>query len=395
VLFQILDNKTECSAIYHKGHFIDDVQLHSLTRTWDYTDSLDSLDIEYAKLFCGGKSLGEACPQYLKSYWEAITAKFKAYVCSFNEAKIDLNDVCLYDLMPEGFLLEYCEIRNRVTDYVFQNFERPANYDFLLGLTKSVNKMQHANLNLDVGFLNKNIVNPKALRLRKRIQEIDLKVRYNIFGSKTGRLTTEKNSFPIHTLDKSLRSVIKPNNDWLVELDFNAAELRTFLAMADVDQPEGDIHEWIGKNIFNDVTDRDETKRKVFAWLYNPESQNKELNSIFNKEEMLKKFYINGTIETPYHRKIQADQHHALNYLIQSTASDLFLRRMVAIDELLEGRKSYVAYCIHDSLVLDFSSDDREILMEIVERFSKTEIGNFKVNLSAGKDFGNMRSLKV
>ena len=110
---------------------------------------------------------------------------------------------------------------------------------------------------------------------------------------------------------------------------------------------------------------------------------------------MLKRFYKDDIIETPYHRKIQADQHHALNYLIQSTASDLFLRRMLAVDKLLEGRKSYVAYCIHDSLVLDFSNDDREILMEIVERFSKTEIGDFKVNLSAGKDFGNMSSLHI
>ena len=51
---------------------------------------------------------------------------------------------------------------------------------------------------------------------------------------------------------------------------------------------------------------------------------------------MLKKFYNNDIIETPYHRKIQADQHHALNYLIQSTASDMFLRRMVEIDRMLE-----------------------------------------------------------
>jgi len=297
--------------------------------------------------------------------------------------------------MPEGFLLEYCEIRNRVTEHVFANYKKPENYKFLLDLTELADKMQHKSLNLDIDFLNKNMVDSKARRLLKRARETEPRIKYNIFGSKTGRLTTEKNSFPIHTLDKSLRSVLRPNNDWLVELDFNAAELRTFLALAGAEQPQEDIHEWIGGNIFNDVSDRDETKRKVFAWLYNPESQNKELNSIFDKKKMLKKFYSDGIIETPYHRKIQADQHHALNYLIQSTTSDLFLRRMLAVDKLLEGRKSYVAYCIHDSLVLDFCDEDRDILMEIVKQFSKTEIGDFKINLSAGKDFGNMSSLQI
>ena len=395
MLFQLLDNKKECAAIYLGGQFVEDVSYESLSRTWDYAGSLRDYNIEYAKLFCGGKSLGEACPQYLKTYWDSITSRFGAYMCSFHEAKINLNDVCLYDLMPEGFLLEYCEIRNRISEHVFQNYEKPENYEFLSGLTVLVDEMQHKSLNLDIDFLNKNMINSKARRMRKRMREIDPKIKYNIFGSKTGRLTTEKNSFPIHTLDKSLRSILKPNNDWFIELDFNAAELRTFLALADADQPQEDIHEWIGRNIFNDVSDRDETKRKVFAWLYNPESQNKELNSLFNKKEMLKKFYSDGIIETPYHRKIQVDQHHALNYLIQSTTSDLFLRRMLAVDKLLEGRKSYVAYCIHDSLILDFCNDDRNVLMEIVERFSESEIGKFKVNLNAGKDFGNMRSLQI
>lgn len=396
MLFQRLDNKKDCATFYIEDKFAEDVPYESLTKTWSYAPSLEAcVNAEYANLFCHGKSLEEACPDYLLSYWHAITSKFKAYMRSFREAKVDLNDVCFYDLVPEGFLLEYCEIRNRITKHVFENYERPENYDFLLDLVKLTNKIENQDLNIDLNFLNKNMALSKVRRFRKKVHTLDPRIKYNIFGSKTGRLTTKKNSFPIHTLDKRLRSVLKPNNDLFLELDFNAAELRTLLALHGRPQPKEDFHEWINKNVFGNSLTRDATKQKVFAWLYNPESENKELNSILDKTEILKKFYANNEINTPYGRTIAADDHHALNYLIQSTTSDMFLRRMIEIDQLLASRKSYVSFCIHDSLILDLSLEDKGIIHDIIKTFSETEMGTFKTNISVGKDFGNMGALYI
>jgi DNA polymerase I-like protein with 3'-5' exonuclease and polymerase domains len=80
----------------------------------------------------------------------------------------------------------------------------------------------------------------------------------------------------------------------------------------------------------------------------------------------------------------------ALTYIIQSTSSDLFLRKMIAIDKILKDRKTFISFSIHDSLVLDFSSEDNDILAKIVQEFSDTDLGKFKVNVKYGKNFKNM-----
>ena len=49
--------------------------------------------------------------------------KHKCY--SFKESKINLRDNCFYDLIPEKFLLEYCFIKNEITNQViFTNVQK-------------------------------------------------------------------------------------------------------------------------------------------------------------------------------------------------------------------------------------------------------------------------------
>ena len=80
---------------------------------------------------------------------------------------------------------------------------------------------------------------------------------------------------------------------------------------------------------------------------------------------------------------------------MQSTTSDLFLRRAIAVHELLKNKKSHIAFCIHDSLIIDLSDEDRGCLLEIIKEFSETELGIFKVNVQAGKNFGEMKEMKL
>ena len=93
-------------------------------------------------------------------------------------------------------------------------------------------------------------------------------------------------------------------------------------------------------------------------------------------------------------RVISADKHHALNYLIQSTTSDVVLSRAFKIAEKLKNKNSFISFTLHDSIVIDFDDTERDCVQELLEIFSETPFGKFQVNLSAGKSYGDMRRIE-
>ena len=392
--FQTLDDKNECLGVYLNGEIYYEKIPEGITKTWAYSPFLSDREVEYANLYCGGSSLEDVVPTAYADRWELIQNKLKAYFRSFNEAKVDLNENCFFDLVPERFLLEFCEIKNKITETVLQNYEKPEDYEFMLNLTKVVESMKSKKLNIDVSNIKTRLFEFKARQWKDKIVKGSPYISYDIYGTKTGRMTTKKNSFPILTLPKEYRSVIKPTNDWFVELDFNAAELRTLLSLAGREQPEGDIHNWNIENIFKENMSREKAKKSIFAWLYNP-SMKHPAEKVYNRTSVLDKHWDGDKIQTIYGREIEADKHHALNYVIQSTTSDLFLRRMIDVHEILKNKKSHIAFCVHDSLVIDLDNEEKDMIPEIKKIFSDTELGNFKVNLSAGKDYGTMKELKI
>jgi len=395
VIFQPLDKKQECKLFYYNDCLNENLP-EKPSKTWKYLEYLNNIpNLRFADLYCGGKNLNEVCPEHIKEDWRVVTDRLKSYMRAHKLAKIDLSQICFFDSIPEIFLLEYFDLKNQITEYVFENHPEPENYNFLLELTKLTDFIKNNKLNLDVGRIKNGLGRYKTRQFAKKISNVNPYIDYNIFGTKTGRLSTFPNSFPIMTLDRDHRSILKPNNDVFMELDYNAAELRVFLGLLDIPQPKGDIHAWIGQSVFKGGLSRDMVKKKVFAWLYNPQAENAKLEKLFNKDRILEKYYDGEHISTPFGRKIKSDQHHALNYIIQSTTSDMFLRQVIKADRIIKNTDSHIAFSIHDSFVIDLKRDNRDILEEIIKIFSDTHFGKFKVNLSIGKDFGNMRQIST
>ena len=120
MLFQALDDKKECLGVYLDGKLIHDVLPEGLTQTWSYSAFLRDTDVEYAKLYCGGLTLDQVCPSSLRTQWEGVRDKLRAYFRSFNFAKVSLDENCFFDLVPQSFLLEFCDIKNVITESVFE-----------------------------------------------------------------------------------------------------------------------------------------------------------------------------------------------------------------------------------------------------------------------------------
>ncbi len=392
MIFQTLDDKKHCTGYYAGGEIYYDVipENLELTGTWSFSPHIKH-PVEYAQVYAQGKSLSEVCPEQYAPEWQSISEKMKAYLRSFEYGKVSLEENCFYDLVPERYLMEYCEIKNLICQHVLENYDKPKNYDFLVQAGAVLSDIERRPLNINLGNLTDNLSKPNVRNFWKKIRGREQFVRYNLFGTKTGRLATQRNSFPIHNMSKELRCVIEPVNDYLVELDFNAAELRTMLALAGKPQPQEDIHDWHINNVFGGNETRDEAKRKVFAWMYNPERKEPALDKMYDREAVVQRYFDGEQVDTCFGRTIPADSKHALNYIIQSTTSDLLLRRMIAVEKCLSGMKSFVTFCIHDNLVLDMRSDECYIVPELIKMFSETELGNYKVNMSVGRNFGDMR----
>jgi len=363
-------------------------------RTWRYTPHISPNEHEFAFLYTGGTPLDEVCPEAIKSDFLKVSEKLKAYLRSFDIAKVSLDENCFYDLVPDRFLLQYFDLKNQITQHVFENYDRPKNYDFLSDLDRLLSDISHQPLCLDKSACY-NLYSAQGFRsLLKAIKANRTKVEYNIFGTRTGRLATTRTSFPILTIKKQFRQIIKPQNDCFVELDFNAAELRTLLALSGKEQPEGDLHEWNCEHVYRGSTTREEAKKRIFAWLYNPDSTDYLSSRTYNRDEILDKYWDGSVVTTPFGRTIPADRHHALNYIVQSTASDLFLRRAIEVDKILEKRQSRIAFFLHDSLVIDLSMGDISLLGDMVKTFSNTDMGEWKTNASVGDSFGHMKRLQ-
>ncbi len=389
MLYQVLDNKKECYAVFYEDALYHYPRSENFTHTWEYTPHFSDLKIEYAKIWAQGRSLSDVCPEHLRDEWKAVQSQASAYLTSFKEAKINLQDICFYDSVPKKFLIRYCKLKNDICEWVFEHYKKPKNYDFLLNLTKFSNKIKDQDLCLRTDNLD--FIDSKVRKSFSKIKNSQNYINYNPFGTATGRLSTEKDSFPILNLNKELRNVLIPKNDLFLEFDYNAAELRTLFGLLGKAQPDGDVHAWIKTNVFDDKLTREQTKKKVFAWLYNPNAKNKKLNEFLPRTAAMKKHFVDGVVHTPFKREIRAADDKALNYLIQSTTSDIFLTNLLKIDTMLQDKKSFISFCVHDSFVIDFDNSDRDLVDKIVEVFSNTTLGEFKVSVHGGKTYGDMR----
>lgn len=391
MIFQILDDKRDCLGLFSNGEFYYGQIKRAFEKTWDWSPHLSDDDYEYARIWCGGKSLEEVCPQHLVDRYNVHKKRVRNFVKAAATAKINLDDVCLFDIIPQQSLVHWCEVKNDICEYVFENYTKPSNHKFLIDLNKLVYEISNNPVILDQNKLfNYQTTDHKAQSLWKSFGGKTSYISYDIYGSVTGRLTTKSNSFPILNLKKEIADIVVPKNDAFIQFDFNGAEIRTLLSLSGEKQPQEDIHEYNAKIL---KCSRDEAKKKFFAWFYNPNKKNLELAEIYKRDKVLEKYYNNGSILTPFGRKIEADDFHSFNYLLQSTSSDNCLQQAIKINKFLVGRKSFVHSVVHDSICIDFHKEDRDIINQIKQIFEDTRLGQFKSSMQIGKNYRDMEEV--
>ena len=391
MFFEVLDHKRECKAFYLNGSIEDQLPQESGV-TWSMHDSLWHRDDVILSAALNNWSLESVCPSEFKELWTQTNKKYDSFVRAFSEAKIDLNEYCIWDLMPERFLIEMFSLKMEILQHLNNGLTIPDHYDINKKIVAVCNHVENNGLRLNKKALYPFLAEEKAKKLYSILLMSDIQyVQYIPFNTITNRLSIKTGSFPILNLKKEYRSIIEPMNDFFLELDYNAAEVRTVIALQGKEQPKEDVYSWIAANLIK-TDDRKQAKKETLMWLYNPENQNSALEGFLPRQETLEQFYSNGIVETIFKRKIESDDFHALNYTVQSTASDNALDRVYEIISYLKQKKtkSHVAFLMHDSIVLDLKKEDMALVTDLVRLYKNTRLGNFPVNVLIGSNFGNM-----
>lgn len=304
----------------------------------------------------------EACRELVESQKKAALT-----------ARVDFSEMCFFDIIPDHLMMKWFSLRNEAMVNLMKDVEKPRDYDILHKIHVLVSQVSNNTVTFG---------------------EQEESILYDMYSSATGRLATSRGSFPILNISKEQRAELQPKNDMFLELDLNGAEIRTLLSLCGKEQPNYDIHEF-NKNIAaRDLTTRQEVKARFFAWLYNPEARDYNLEKLYDKN-IYKKHYKNGHIETPFGRKLEVDERRALNYLTQSTTSDIVLENAYKIMKFLKDKKSFVSFTMHDSVVLDFSKEEHHLVQEIKDLFETNMFGRFLSTVNIGKNYGNLKEVKI
>ena len=405
MLFQTLDDKTECVGIYTNNSLLFDLEEFpkNLTATWKYAPYLRDLDVDYVSLYLEGGKIGDNIPEYLSDDWDDVSKKILAFKRSLTISQVNTHENCFFDLVPDRFLVDFCEVKNKICQHILKTVKKPDRYDFHRHISMMLGDIATRKVLIDTKRVKTFQSSVKLKNQANMILNNKPYVDYNQFGTKTGRLTTKKGSFPILTLSKEFRSAVLPQNDYFIELDFNGAEVRTLLGLLGKPQPAEDVHDFHLENVFTNINTRDEAKVAFFAWLYGSKTavgrqDMQKLASFYEKDRLLEEYWDGNTVRTPFRKAIpDTSEHHALNYLVQSTAAELTLKQALKMEYLLRKQSSgsNIAFLIHDAIVLDMKKEDENLIKSLVSLMSSTNFGTFKVNIKRGKTLGSMKDIQV
>lgn len=370
--FQIVDNSQKCKKAYNGSSLVDYEDCTGLIKTWKHSSHLsDRQDVEYAYIYANG-DMHSVCPGYMAEQWQNISTRVSSVVKSIHNAQCDIENSCIYDYIPDSILQKYLKSRHAIIQHTFESVSQPPHYEIL--------KKAH--------ILTEEMNSSRNLYKGKRSS-----TNYNIFSTRTGRLSNAKSSIPILTMKKEDRAHLTPTNDLFVEFDFNAAELRTLLALSNREQPLEDIHDWNLSHVATKSTTREEVKKRTFAWLYNPKASDSLLEGIYSRDQVKDVYYKSGSVKTPFFRNIQTDDRRALNYIVQSTSSDVCVEQSYKLREFFRDSRTKICYLLHDSVILDFAKEDADRFLDAKSIFGRTRFGQYRVNASIGKNFGEMREV--
>jgi len=286
----------------------------------------------------------------------------------------------------KGEILNYYKSFNILLDKIFQRSSKQ-NYKFMREERRLVETIARRKLNLD-----QDLIGPGDV--------VHDRIIYDIYRGSTGRFITKGNSFPILNIAKEKRGILRPTNQVFVMVDQRCADFRAFLYTFAKDKREYELVE----DLYEDIegATRAEKKQTVGRLMY---SHNRGdgliadlgvLNQIYGM--IYKETDDAVTLLSPKFKRelvVKKSEENIDNlliaHLIQSLTNDVAVEACFKIESILKNTESFIAFTIHDAIILDMTIDDYQNYFEGIKKtIEETRLGHYYWKSYMGYNFGDM-----
>ena len=238
------------------------------------------------------------------------------------------------------------------------------------------------------------------MRVKKHISNGKLYSQYNLWTT-TGRPSNSFGSVNFAALPPEKRKAIVPENDALVEYDFDAYHLRLIAELVDYDFGNESVHQHLAD--FYGST-YEESKQISFKLLYGGiTNEIREKVPFFDKTHdfINKKWTEINTrkcVSTDiYNRKIKFENYEDLNknkvfnYLIQAFETERNIKRILKLKDYLEDKKSKLVLYGYDSFLFDFSKNDGVNVLKDIKNILEKD--NYPTKIKLGYTYNIMSDI--
>ena len=295
----------------------------------------------------------------------------------------------LNEIIPFTKHKEYCDrVFDKIVEYIDEVYESEYHSD----VTKAFGSIEKNGVKVS-----DDVCDIFDERVRKHISNGKLYSQYNLWTS-TGRPSNSFGSVNFAALPPEKRGAIIPENDALVEFDFDAYHLRLIGELVDYQFGDESVHQHLAD--FYGST-YEESKQISFKLLYGGITKD-----IQEKVPFFKKVqdYINlkwnefnkrnHVLTDIYNRRISSlnnddmNRNKLFNYLIQAFETERNIKRILRIQEYLEGKHTKLVLYGYDSFLFDFSKQDGVDILKNVKNI--LEENNYLTKIKMGYTYNIM-----
>ena len=292
--------------------------------------------------------------------------------------------------------LEYCNKVARQIEQLWKNKHKINFDDYLLYNTEAV--LAYYSIERKGIKVSDDVCDVFDNRVKKHISNKKLYSDY-FLNTTTGRPSNSFGSVNFAAMEPEKRQTILPDNDLLVEYDYDAYHLRIIADLVGYKFPEGSVHEylagWYG-------VDYKESKAITFKILYGGISNDiankvpffKKVRhfislqwKLFNQQKYVQTYIYNRRIISSNLEDMNANK--VFNYLIQAHETELNIKTIIELQRYLLDKKTDLVLYGYDSFLFDFSKQDGEHILYNLKKI--LEKNNHPVKLKQGYNYQEIK----